>query len=79
MVGARYNDVALLLPGTIPEAARKLKADASEASTDCSKRWLYRLPPCLKQFHRFRPRKDDVFKATASMARVFLESFFSHG
>ena len=37
----RSNDVALLLPGRIPEAARKLKEDASESSTDCSKRWLW--------------------------------------
>lgn len=34
------NDVALLLPCTIPEAARKLKEDAPKANTDCSKRWL---------------------------------------
>ena len=35
-----YTDVALLLPCRIHADARKLKEDALEACTDCSKRWL---------------------------------------
>lgn len=42
--GAVVNDVALLLPCRIDTDVRKLKADAPEAFTDRSKRWLYAIP-----------------------------------
>ena len=38
------NDVALLLPCRIAAGARKLKDDALEERTDCSKRWLESSP-----------------------------------
>jgi hypothetical protein len=38
--GSVINDVALLLPGKMKAAARKLKENAPKAGTDCSKGWL---------------------------------------
>lgn len=60
-----HNDVALLLPSTIPEAARELKDDAQNVCTDCSKRWLERRPAVdvrlvdlflPQHLHGFNPR-----------------------